>query len=201
MGSPELDAAYWSSRYQQQDTGWDAGSITTPLKAYVDQLENKDLKILIPGAGNAHEAEYLFNAGFKQVFICDLTQEPFDHLLKRCPGFDPGHLLLQDFFDLQGGFDLIIEQTFFCALEPSLRPAYFKKMAELLNPGGRLVGLLFNDVLNTDKPPFGGNKDEYLGYIPSSLTIKTFEAAYNSIKPRQDRELFINLVRQKPGEL
>jgi SAM-dependent methyltransferase len=194
MGSPKLDAGYWSERYLQQDTGWDAGSITTPLKAYIDQLTNKDLKILIPGAGNAHEAEYLFNAGFKQVFICDLAPEPLANFLKRCPGFDPDHLLLQDFFDLKNGFDLIVEQTFFCALDPSLRPAYFEKMEELLNPGGHLVGLLFNDVLNTDKPPFGGNKEEYLGYIPASLSIKTFEPAYNSIKPREGRELFINLV-------
>lgn len=30
-----------------------------PLKVYFDQLTNKDLKILIPGGGNSHEAEYL----------------------------------------------------------------------------------------------------------------------------------------------
>ena len=195
MGSPELDAAYWSGRYQQQDTGWDAGSITTPLKEYIDQLQNRELKILIPGAGNAHEAEYLFNAGFKNVFICDLAQEPLDNFLKRCPGFDPDHLLLRDFFDLPAGYDLILEQTFFCALNPSLRPEYFKKMEEILNPGGRLVGLLFNDALNSNKPPFGGSKEEYLGYLPSSFSIKTFEPAYNSIQPRQGRELFMNLQR------
>lgn len=195
MGNTELDAGYWSTRYQQEDTGWDAGSITTPLRDYADQLENKELKILIPGAGNAHEAEYLFNAGFKNVFVCDLAPEPLANFLKRCPGFDPTHLLLQNFFDLQDGYDLIIEQTFFCALDPSLRAAYFKKMAGLLKPGGHLVGLLFNDVLNTGHPPFGGNKEEYLGYIPFSLSIKTFETAYNSIKPRQGRELFMNLQR------
>ena len=92
-------------------------------------------------------------------------------------------------------YDLIIEQTFFCALDPKLRPDYFQKVEELLNPGGKLVGVMFDDKLNTDKPPFGGNKEEYLTYIGSGLKIKTFERCYNSIKPRKDRELFINLVR------
>lgn len=61
-------------------------------------------------------------------------------------------------FSLKDSFDLIIEQTFFCALDPKLRPEYAVKMAELLKPGGRLVGVLFNDTLNNDKPPFGGTK-------------------------------------------
>ena len=55
---------FWSARYQQGNTGWDIGEISTPLKEYIDQLENMELKILIPGAGNSYEAEYLFNSGF-----------------------------------------------------------------------------------------------------------------------------------------
>jgi len=56
---------YWENRYQNQQTGWDIGEISSPLKAYIDQLEDKSIKILIPGAGNAYEAEYLFLNGFK----------------------------------------------------------------------------------------------------------------------------------------
>ena len=51
---------YWTNRYSKAKTGWDIGYPSTPLKTYFDQLENKDLRILIPGAGNAYEAEYLF---------------------------------------------------------------------------------------------------------------------------------------------
>ncbi|SHI83533.1 Thiopurine S-methyltransferase (TPMT) [Algibacter luteus] len=50
---------YWTQRYNERQTGWDVGKPTTPLKTYIDQLKNKSLKILIPGAGNAYEAEYL----------------------------------------------------------------------------------------------------------------------------------------------
>ena len=56
---------YWQNRYLENSTGWDLGDISPPIKAYIDQLNNKNIKILIPGAGNAHEAEYLHNQGFK----------------------------------------------------------------------------------------------------------------------------------------
>ena len=55
----ELNSNYWESRYQKKEIGWDAGKITTPLKEYIDQLTNRDLKILIPGAGNGYEFDYL----------------------------------------------------------------------------------------------------------------------------------------------
>ena len=59
---------FWTQRYEQNQTGWDIGEISRPLKEYIDQLEDKNLKILIPGAGNAYEAEYLFKQGFTSYF-------------------------------------------------------------------------------------------------------------------------------------
>ena len=50
--------SYWASRYLEKQTGWNIGYASTPITAYVDQLTNKAAKILIPGAGNAYEAEY-----------------------------------------------------------------------------------------------------------------------------------------------
>ena len=64
---------FWSSRYQEGRIGWDIGYASTPLKMYIDQLKNKDLKILIPGAGNAYEAEYLYGRGFKNIFVLDIS--------------------------------------------------------------------------------------------------------------------------------
>lgn len=191
-----LDAEYWSKRYLNNDSGWDTGAVTTPLKTYFDQLCRKDLRILIPGAGNAYEAEYLVNNGFTNVFVCDIAPEPLANLKKRCPDFKAENLLFTDFFKLDQTFDLIVEQTFFCALDPALRKNYFKQAAGLLVPGGKLAGLLFDDVLNADKPPFGGNREEYLSYIdPLLLQVKTLERCYNSIKPREGRELFMTLIK------
>ncbi len=45
---------YWTNRYKIESTGWDIGYASTPLKEYIDQLSDKTIRILIPGAGNAY---------------------------------------------------------------------------------------------------------------------------------------------------
>ncbi len=191
MKNPKFDEAFWSSKYQEGQTGWDMGAVSPPIQAYIDQLTNKELSILIPGAGNAYEAAYLFEQGFHDITVLDLAKEPLDNFKKRVPDFPPGNLVKQDFFKHKGQYDLIIEQTFFCALDPSLRVAYIDKMKALLKPSGKLVGLLFDFRLSNEGPPFGGDADAYSLAFQKRFNIKTLAPCYNSIKPRDGKELFI----------
>ncbi|WP_420319299.1 hypothetical protein [Ekhidna sp.] len=101
----------------------------------------------------------------------------------------------EDFFEHRGSYDLILEQTFFCAIDPSLRKSYVRKIQELLRPGGKLVGVLWSVAMNEDQPPFGGSLDEYEKLFDSQFQIITLEPCYNSIKPRKGREAFILLNR------
>lgn len=192
-----LNEDYWSGRYENEQTGWDIGYVSTPLKTYIDQLEDKSVRILIPGAGNSYEAEYLFEQGFTNVFVMDLSQAPLENLKQRVPGFPDDQLICQDFFDHRGQYDILLEQTFFCALNPELRSAYVKKASELLKPGGKIVGLMFNIPLFDDHPPFGGHKRDYEPLFRGTFDISIMETAHNSIPPRAGNELFIKLV--KPG--
>lgn len=192
----EFNADYWQQRYVNSQTGWDTKGITTPLQVYFDQLRDKDLRILIPGCGNAYEAEYLYNHGFTQVYVADVAPAPLENFAKRVPDFPKDHLLLQNFFDLQGQYNLIVEQTFFCALNPDLRVAYARKCAELLAPGGKLVGLLFDTQFEHSGPPFGGSAAEYRSYFEPYFNFIHFEKAYNSIAPRAGNELFITLQKK-----
>lgn len=191
-----FDASYWESRYVNGETGWDIGTISEPIKAYFDQLTGKSLRILIPGGGNSYEAEYAYRNGFKNVFVIDLSQTALDNFLQRVPDFPKEQLIHDDFFNLEGSFDLIVEQTFFCALDPTLRASYARKMSFLLKPKGKLVGLLFNFPLTSEGPPFGGSKEEYLGLFQPYFDIKVMALAYNSISPRAGKELFIHLQRK-----
>ncbi len=186
----------WEKRYQEGNTGWDLGEVSTPLKDYFDQLENKELRILIPGAGNAYEAAYLHEKGFNNVFVLDLAPSPLKQFQEKYPDFPSDNLIQANFFDHKEKYDLIVEQTFFCAIDPKHRQEYAKKSHSLLKEKGKLIGLLWSVELNTDKPPFGGNKEEYLGYFQPYFEFKTFENAYNSIRPRADRELFLIAERK-----
>lgn len=189
------DFQYWKTRWQEGETGWDIGYVSTPLKEYIDQIVNKDKLILIPGCGNAWEGEYLIKQGFYDTWLIDIAPEAVENFLKRFPQFPSKQIITGDFFELDKKFDLIFEQTFFCALHPSRRREYAEKMHALLYPGGRLVGLLFDEKLFEDHPPFGGNKETYLPVFEGLFEIEKFETAYNSIAPRANRELFISLKK------
>ncbi|GAA4369822.1 methyltransferase domain-containing protein [Hymenobacter saemangeumensis] len=196
-----FDAAYWQARYLDGRDAWDTHGITPPLQAYFDQLDvRQQPRILIPGAGRAYEAEYLHRAGFQNVFVADLAREPLAALVERVPEFPKAHLLLADFFQLPKDvpYDLIVEQTFFCALNPKLREAYARQCAGLLRPGGTLAGLLFEGEIGPGtEPPFGGSRAEYREYFAPFFEFKHFDTAYNSIKPRAGRELFICLKKKE----
>jgi methyl halide transferase len=185
-----LTREYWENRYKNQEIGWDVGEITTPLKTYIDQLENKNLRILIPGGGNSYEMEYLHQNGFENVFVIDIAKQPLENSKKRIGSISSKYFIHDDFFNLKDRFDLIIEQTFFCALDPILRAKYALKMNELLSENGKIIGLLFQFPLTEKGPPFGGNLSEYKNLFEPFFKIRTLETAYNSIKPRENNELF-----------
>jgi SAM-dependent methyltransferase len=188
-----LDKSFWNSRYLDQNTGWDLGMPSPPLITYVEGQVHRDSRILIPGAGNAWEAEYLYRAGWKNIHVVDLSPKALQNLRSRCPEFPEDQLIEADFFALNESFDLILEQTFFCALDPALRPDYVQRMHKLLKTDGALVGVLFKIPLYDDHPPFGGDIEEYESLFRGRFTFEIWEECRNSVLPRAGNEQFMKL--------
>ncbi|MFA5574110.1 MAG: methyltransferase [Brumimicrobium sp.] len=191
-----LDKDFWNSKYEENNIGWDMGSVSPPIKEYIDGIKDKGIKILIPGAGNAYEAKYLIEKGFQNITVVDISPNPVKRLKDKFVDNPSLTVIEADFFQHAGKYDLIIEQTFFCAIHPSLRPNYVKQMHNLLNQNGKLVGLLF-EMENPDGPPFGGDRKEYQALFENLFDIKTMELCYNSHPARQGRELWIYLKKKK----
>ena len=189
-----LSDDFWNKRYIDGSTGWDLGEISPPIKAYIDQLDNKELKILIPGAGNAHEVSYLHQLGFKNVHVLDFAPLAVQNFLGKHPDFPTSQAHIADFFQFNESFDLIIEQTLFCAIDPSLRSKYAEKSSSLLKEGGKLVGVLFNREFDGG-PPFGGTTTEYIETFMPHYSSVSMEDCYNSIEPRQGSEVFVQLKK------
>ncbi len=185
---------YWESRWQNQQTGWDIGYASPALIDYFKQVEHKEVSILIPGCGNAYEAVALWDLGFRNLTLVDISATAVSQIQSRLQDKTGIKILHEDFFLLQEQFDYIVEQTFFCALTPELRLSYVKKMRELLKPGGFLIGLLFDRDFEQG-PPFGGNQTEYQSLFSPYFKILKMEKAYNSIPERAGTELFIEFTR------
>lgn len=181
---------YWEERWETGQTGWDIGYPSTPLKEFADNLEDKSIKVLIPGAGNAYEAEYMHQKGFQNVYVIDIAWSALERIKHRVPTFNESHLIHGNFFDHEGQYDLILEQTFFCALHPTEREDYLVKMKALLKPDGLLAGVLFNDSLFVDHPPYGGFEKDYRPMFERHFELEHMALAPNSIPPRMERELF-----------
>jgi SAM-dependent methyltransferase len=161
----------------------------------VNKIADKNARILLPGAGNAWEGEYIWQQGFRNLVIVDFAQPALNAFAKRVTDFPKNQLVCDDFFNHAGQYDYILEQTFFCAIHPSLRTKYVEHMWTLLAPGGVLTGVLFDDVLNDDRPPFGGNSFEYLKHFRPIFNQLSLTKCVNSIPERAGRELLLRAVK------
>ncbi len=191
-----LGESFWNNQYEACATGWDLGEVSPPLKTYIDQLTNKDLRILIPGCGNTYEADYLLQQGFTNVTVIDIAPTLVAQLKIKYHGNPNINTILGDFFDHKAEYDLVLEQTFFCALNPTLRQDYIAKMHTLLAANGKLAGLLFNREFEQQGPPFGGSKDRYEPMFERYFNFKIFESCHNSFSKRDGTELFIILIKK-----
>jgi methyl halide transferase len=195
--SKDLGQNFWNDQYLAQSTGWDLGQVSPPLKAYIDQIVDKNIKILIPGCGNSYEAEYLLEQGFNNVNLIDIAPELVQRLKAKFESNPHINIILGDFFEHDGEYDLVLEQTFFCALDPILRKNYVEKMANLLKNGGKIAGLLFSRIFEIAGPPFGGTIEEYQELFKEKFDFKVFDSCYNSFEKRSGNELFVVLVKNE----
>jgi len=189
----QLNSEFWNNRYIQNDTGWDIGAPSPALVLYAETFP-LDTSILIPGCGNAYEAVYLLKKGFTGITLLDISPALTASVAEKLKDYTV-NIITADFFEHAGAYDLILEQTFFCALDPSLREAYIQKMHSLLKPGGQLAGLLFNRSFEGGTP-FGGSVAEYENLFNNLFSLEKMEPAKNSIPQRAGSEVFF-IARRK----
>lgn len=194
--NPELFPDYWNKQFEEHKQGWNIGYASPPLVEYFNQIKNKEIQILVPGAGHGWEAEYLYQQGFKNTYVLDFSPKAVEIFKHRYSEFPVSQIFVEDFFFHNNKYDLIVEHTFFTSFPYEYRPEYAQKMHQLLHPAGKLVGLWFTHRFQQNYPPYGGTKEEYEAIFGKYFSFKTFEIAYNSIKPRKGREFFM-LMQKK----
>lgn len=189
-----LDKAYWTQRWENTETGWDVGSAVPAITDFFKTLEDKNVSVLIPGCGNAYEASALWKQGYRDITIVEIVSAKAQELQEQFAGTSI-QVVNDDFFNLTGMYDYIVEHTFFCSLLPEDRAKYVTQVYNLLKNDGLLVGLLFSSEFQKQGPPFGGASSQYQILFSACFSKIDMQPCYNSIKPRSGNELFIRIAK------
>lgn len=202
---PEADAPYgqrfWSTLYRTGDTRFDKGGVAPPLARMAIDGDLPRGRVLVPGAGRGHDALALAQLGF-EVTAVDLAPEACEAaaasaralgvpLEVRCED-----ALVDTVAARRGAYDAIVEHTFFCAVDPSLRPEYVDACAELLRPGGVLAGLFFA-LGRPGGPPFDVTEPEIRGLFSGRFALERLRPAADSFPDRLGRELEFRFLRTR----
>jgi len=145
---------FWTVRYTAGKTPWDFGGVPLALKSFLER-SSVPSRVLVPGCGSGYEVQAFHAAGY-EVSAIDFSPAAVDQA-KRVLGILAERIIWGDFFSYDFGerrFDLIYERTFLCSMAPSRWPEYVNRMADLLLPGGRLIGVFLYGQRPSSGPPF-----------------------------------------------
>ncbi|MBK8260697.1 MAG: methyltransferase domain-containing protein [Nannocystis sp.] len=194
------DPEFWQELYASGGDRWELGQPAPPLAAYLEADPPRGQDALVVGCGRGHEARLLARLG-AQVTAIDLAPAAITDaraLLAR----DEPHLHVDfqvgDLFDLRGrppAFDLVLEHTCFCAIEPTRRGDYVRAIADALRPGGRLIALFYAHG-RPGGPPYTVDEDELLRRFQPDFEVERLLLAEGSIPQRAGHEL-LGVLRRR----
>mmetsp|Transcript_45780 Transcript_45780/g.53576 ORF Transcript_45780/g.53576 Transcript_45780/m.53576 type:complete len:241 (-) Transcript_45780:224-946(-) len=151
----------WSGGLEK-GSRFDAAGVSLPLKAELKErnhAERTGMSALIPGSGRAYDALALAEHGFASVTAVDLSPAACEAAREEISKSeeivrDRIDVRCGDFFEIEGQFDFIWDNTFLCALDPSARERWARQMKALLAPGGELITCVFPIGEREGGPPF-----------------------------------------------
>jgi SAM-dependent methyltransferase len=190
---------FWDQKYILNESKWDIGF---PTPVFVDWFNknNKKKKILVPGCGSGHDALFLASRGH-DVYALDFSIEAIKSISKKAD-LENIHIniLHKSIFDMENyyqKFDIILEYTFFCAINPIDRFKYIETAYNLLVDKGLFIGMLLpiQKPLNEGGPPFGVDLSETISMFEKYFKLIECSDPKLSIIPRSGNEKFIQMKK------
>lgn len=175
--------ADWHDAWINGRTRFDAGEVSPALVEVVDKYPIPKRGVgLVPGCGKGYDVVFLAEKLQMHVYGADISPKAIEEATNFANGAKDVTFAAVDFFDFSNTlpgidpsigkemplkYDLIFDYTFLCALDPTQRPAWVTRMAQLIKAGGILITLQF--------PVFPSEKEAWEGGPPWGLTLKLYD--------------------------
>jgi SAM-dependent methyltransferase len=191
MSTTPSDPAYWQEIYDAGDARWDLGAAAPAWEALSALHGIVPGRALVLGAGRGHDALWFASRGH-EVTAIDFAESAVKATRAAAAAASLRvDARRQNLFDLTpdslGLFDIIVEHTCFCAIEPHRRSEYEAVVSRLLRPGGSLLAVFFWN-LPSGGPPFGTSEAEVSALFNPDFEALRLEANPTSVPSRQGRE-------------
>ena len=186
-------SSYWSTIYQNETPRWEMDAPSPVITAATPRLKLAKSRVLVLGAGSGSDAAFFAELGHS-VTAVDFSAEAIAQARER-HGARAGLRFEQaDVFNLPdsmtNAFDLVIEHTCYCAINPSRRDELVKVWRRCLADRGHLMGVFFT-IDKRDGPPFGASEWELRSRLAKSFRSLYWMRARNSFAKRAGQETFI----------
>lgn len=186
------DATYWEHRYNVGTDIWDLGQASPGLVAWLADHPEARGKALVVGCGPGHDAVALAKHGFDVTAIDFAPTARVETQENAAKAGVELRVLDADIFALPAdlkGADYVFEHTCFCAIDPDRRPAYVNAMADVLAPGGQLVGIFFTFPPDGEPgPPHTSTPQQIRDAFAPRFDVVTLVPETHSVENRRDEE-------------
>ena len=187
---------YWERLYQSGEMGWDLGGPTPIFNKWIETCK-VPLTICILGAGNGWDAVNFATRGH-MVTAVDFSASAVKNMKASAKqnelDIDIRHMDIFDLYKVYNNhFDVVLEYTCFCAIEPAKRRNYMEIVRHILKTKGELVGLLvpIDKDLSDGGPPFAVQLEPTIELISDYLSLIKQQITSLSVKSRAGREVFV----------
>ncbi len=155
-----MERDFWQGLYEKGDTRFDVGAPSPPLMDWLDAHPIVASRAIVPGCGYGHDVIELAQRGLSTVGVdfAPAAVQAGRAAADRAGLSSRARFLECDVFSLgsehDGAYDLLFEQTCYCAITPARRDDYAALAARLVAPGGTLLFVVYPADGHQGGPPF-----------------------------------------------